>query len=74
MGDIGNNVKNKAIGDLVLITFYYFLRVEKYAQPKITTVDRKKIRATQTVQFSVENVGYSKTILSSQGEPPSKYS
>ena len=52
--------KAKAIGDLAIIAFYYLLRVGEYTQPKFITVDGKKVRATRTVQFSMENIGFFK--------------
>ena len=56
---LGTN-KALAIGDLALIAFYYLLRVGEYTKPKFITVEGKKIRATRTVQFSVQNIGFFK--------------
>ena len=52
--------KQKAVGDLALIAFYYLLRVGEYTKPKFITVEGKQVRATRTVQFAVENVGFFK--------------
>ena len=52
--------KAKAVGDLALIAFYYLLRMGEYTQPKFVTVEGKKVRATRTVQFTIENIGFFK--------------
>ena len=49
-----------ATGHLILIAFYYLLRVGEYTKPKFVTQNGKRIRATRTVQFMVENVGFFK--------------
>ena len=55
-----SSYKEQAIGDLALIAFYYLLRVGEYTKPKFITVEGKNVRATRTVQFSVENIGFFK--------------
>ena len=45
-------------GCLILVAFYYLLRVGEYTQPAYIMVNGKKTRATRTVQFSVGNVGF----------------
>ena len=64
--------KAKAIGDLAIIAFYYLLRVGEYTKPKFITVDGKLQRATRTVQFSVENIGFFKNgkILTRKSDLP----
>ena len=52
--------KVKAVGDLALIAFYYLLKVGQYTHPKFITVEGKKVRATKTVQFTIENIGFFK--------------
>ena len=52
--------RQQAIGDLTLIAFYYLLRVGEYKKPKFITVDGQQVRATRTVQFAVENIGFFK--------------
>lgn len=54
------SAKAMAVADLSIIAFYYLLRVGEYTQPKFITVAGKKVRATRTVQFSVENIGFFK--------------
>ena len=50
-----------AIGDLSIIAFYYLLPVGEYTKPRITTVNGKAKRATQTVQFVLAHVGFFKS-------------
>jgi hypothetical protein len=45
---------------LVLVAFYYLLRVGEYTKPRFVTRNGKKERATRTKQFSVQNVGFFK--------------
>ena len=52
--------KQQAVGCLTIIAFYYLLRVGEYTKPKYVTRNGKKQRATRTVQYSVENVGFFK--------------
>jgi hypothetical protein len=57
-GHASGESKQKAIGNLSLIAFYYLLRVGEYTQPKFIFKTGKKIRATRTRQFTVGNVGF----------------
>ena len=50
----------KATGELILIAFYYLLRVGEYTKPKYIQQSGKRIRSTRTVQFTVSNVGFFK--------------
>lgn len=50
----------QATGCMILIAFYYLLRVGEYTKPKYTTRNGKQVRATRTVQFMVGNVGFFK--------------
>jgi hypothetical protein len=50
--------KEKAIGDLTIIAFFYLLRVGEYTKPKFTTRNGTVVRTTRTIQFSVANVGF----------------
>ena len=45
-------------GSLILVAFYYLLRVGEYTRPSLTTVKGTRVRATRTVQFTVGNVGF----------------
>ena len=59
-GYISNNPLKKAVRDLVIIAFYYLLRVGEYTKPRITIKNGKTRRATRTMQFSVANIGFFK--------------
>ena len=48
----------QATGQLTIIAFYYLLRVGEYTQPRTVTLNGEKLRATRTVQFSVDDVGF----------------
>jgi hypothetical protein len=50
--------KERAIGDLSVIAFFYLLRVGEYTKPRFTTSNGIKKRATRTVQFRVCDVGF----------------
>ena len=52
--------KLKSTGCLVIIAFYYLLRVGEYTKPRMVQRNGQRIRATRTKQFSVENVGFFK--------------
>ena len=54
------DAQQQAIGCLTLIAFYFLLRVGEYTQPKFVYRNNKKCRATQTVQFTLKNVGFFK--------------
>lgn len=45
---------------LCLVAFYYLLRVGEYTQPRYTTRNGKRVKASRTVQFTVGNVGFYK--------------
>ncbi len=55
-----NCPKKKAIADLLIIAFYYLLRVGEYTKPRFVTRNGKKVKATRTVQFRVQDVGFHK--------------
>ena len=59
-GTISNDQKIMAAGCLTIIAFYYLLRVGEYTQPRTVMRKGKRIRATRTVQFTVNNVGFFK--------------
>ena len=52
--------KLRSSGCLVLVAFYYLLRVGEYTKPRMITRNGKRVRATRTKQFSVANVGFFK--------------
>ena len=52
--------KTRSSGCLVLIAFYYLLRVGEYTKPRTVIRNGEKVRATRTKQFSVGNVGFFK--------------
>jgi hypothetical protein len=52
--------KERAVGDLTIIAFFYLLRVGEYTKPKFVTIDGERTRATRTVQFQVGHVGFFK--------------
>ena len=52
--------QEKATGLLANIGFYFLLRVGEYTKPRFVIRNRKKVRATRTIQFSVENIGFFK--------------
>lgn len=60
IGEKTLNVRLTATGELVLIAFYFLLRVGEYTKPKLVYKNKKKVRATRTVQFSVGNIGFYK--------------
>ena len=53
-----NDALTAAAGQLTIIAFYYLLRVGEYTQPRTVTLNGEKLRATRTVQFSVDDVGF----------------
>ena len=55
-----SNIKLRHTGSLVIIAFYYLLRVGEYTKPRTVQRNGKAIRATRTKQFSVGNVGFFK--------------
>ena len=50
----------KAIADLSQIAFYFLLRVSEYTKPRYTKYNGCKVRATRTVQFRVQDIGFCK--------------
>ena len=46
------------IGCLILVDFYFLLRVGEYTKPRTVLKDGKCVRATRTKQFVVGNVGF----------------
>ena len=60
-----DNVRNpdpfiRRIGCLMLVAFYFLLRVGEYTKPRYVIRNGKKVAATRTKQFSVGNVGFFK--------------
>ena len=51
------SAKERHTGCLILIAFYFLLRVGEYTQPDLILRGGKKVRASRTVQFTVGNVG-----------------
>ena len=47
----------RRIGCLVLVDFYFLLRVREYTKPHFVVWDGKKVPATGTKQFLIENIG-----------------
>ena len=47
-------------GELILVAFYYLLRVGEYTRPRFVTQGGKRVRATRTKQFTYANVGFFK--------------
>ena len=54
------DMANITTADLIIIAFYYLLRVGEYTKPKLIQRNGKKVPATRTKQFSVGNVGFFK--------------
>ena len=50
----------KRISCLMLVAFYYLLRVGEYTTPKFAVVNGKRVPMTRTRQFVVGNVGFFK--------------
>ena len=55
-----NCPKTKATADLIIIAFYYLLRVGEYTKPRYKNYNGKRIKSSRTVQFSVKDVGFHK--------------
>jgi hypothetical protein len=49
--------KVQATGQLVLIAFYYLLRVREYTKPRMVTRNNSRVSAMHTKQFQYNNVG-----------------
>ena len=52
--------KTRTTADLVLVAFYYLLRVGEYTKPRFVKSGTQLRRATRTIQFSVGCVGFFK--------------
>ena len=50
----------QAIGDLSVIAFFYLLRVGEYTKPTFVKGSKKTKRATRTVQFRIQDIGFFK--------------
>ena len=50
----------QAAADLILISFYYLLRVGEYTHPRQVQRGNHLVRATRTKQFAVKDVGFFK--------------
>ena len=50
----------RATADLILIAFYYLLRVGEFTHPRKIQIGNKTVRATRTKQFRVQDVGFFK--------------
>jgi hypothetical protein len=59
-GRQSSNPKVQTMGNLILVAFYYLLRVGEYTKPRFAIRGGRKIRATRTKQFSYSNVGFFK--------------
>ena len=57
-GERTNNTFKQAVGDLSVIAFYYLLRVGEYTKPHTRVINGKEKQVTQTVKFSVANIGF----------------
>jgi hypothetical protein len=55
-----NDPRIQAAGSLILIAFYYLLRVGEYTKPRMVMRGGKKVHATRTRQFTYNNVGFFK--------------
>ena len=59
-GCVGNDPKQEATGCLIMIAFYYLLRVGEYTKPRMATRNGQRVRATRIKQFTYSNVGFFK--------------
>ena len=50
--------KERAIADLILIAFFYLLRVGEYTTPRRVRRNNEWVRATRTIQFRTKDVGF----------------
>ena len=51
---------SKRTACLIIVAFYYLLRVGKYTRPQFTMQNGKRVPATRTKQFIIRNVGFFK--------------
>ena len=54
------NHKAQATADLCIIAFFYLLRVGEYTTPRTVRRNGQQVRATRTIQFRVQDVGFFK--------------
>jgi hypothetical protein len=52
--------KTKATGHLILIAFYYLLRVGEYTKPRFVNRNNVRVSASRTKQFQYSNIGFFK--------------
>ena len=50
--------KERATADLILIAFFYLLRVGEYTTPRRVRRNNEWVRATRTIQFRTKDVGF----------------
>ena len=50
--------KHQAITDLMVIAFYYLLRSGEYTKPKYVTINGKRRKASRTIQFRIQDIGF----------------
>ena len=50
--------KHIALTDLMVIAFYYLLRSGEYTKPKFVVVNGKRRKASRTIQFRLQDVGF----------------
>jgi len=53
-----NSSRLQAAGDLTVVAFYFLLRSGEYTKPRKVKRNGKMVRATRTVQFRVQDVGF----------------
>ena len=53
-----NSARLQAAGDLTVVAFYFLLRSGEYTKPRKVKRNGKMVRATRTVQFRVQDVGF----------------
>ena len=50
--------KARHTGALIIVAFFYLLRVGEYTVPPFVVLNGKRVKATRTVQFTVGNIGF----------------
>jgi hypothetical protein len=50
--------KDRATADLILIAFFYLLRVGEYTTPRRVKKNNEWVRATRTIQFRTKDIGF----------------
>ena len=53
-----SDTRDKATADLSIIAFFYLLRVGEYTAPRQARRNNRLVRATRTVQFRVQDIGF----------------